>query len=267
MEWISFDPFRTRGLPHTRHLKAEHFYQELDSVRAAEWVLFPEHWQVNALTFGLKARIFPGYASYQLGIDKIEMTRAFLSVKPDNVPETLIRANTDAIAEEVWDRMTLPFVAKLPKSAQGRGVWLIQDRADWRKYLSGTPVLYVQEYLPCDRDVRVVIVGDKVVTSYWRLQSANGFHNNVARGGFIDHKAVPAAAIELALSTARALDIDHAGFDIVMVGDRPYLLEFNRLFGNQGIAAATLQEHMLAWLLRHRPTHPDVTPPGVRRVA
>lgn len=257
MDRVSFDPFRTQGLPHTRQLKAAHFYEQLDVIRAATWVLFPEHWQVNPLIFGLKARIFPSYATYQLGIDKIEMTRAFLSVAPDHVPETLIRANTPAIAEEVWDRMTPPFVAKLPKSSQGRGVWLIQDRADWRKYLAVTSVLYVQEYLPCDRDIRVVIVGDQVVTSYWRLQSANGFHNNVAQGGFIDHSAVPAAARELALSTARALEIDHAGFDIVMVGNRPYLLEFNRLFGNQGISPDTLRERMVTWLCRHGPSHPE----------
>lgn len=262
MEWISFDPFRTQGLPRTRQLKSEHFYQELKRIRFAEWVLFPEYWQVNALTFALKARIFPSYAAYQLGIDKIEMTRAFMSVNADHVPETLIRGNTPGIAEEIWDYMTLPFVAKLPKSAQGRGVWLIQDRMDWREYLRRTSVLYVQDYLPCDRDIRVVIVGNEVVASYWRRQSANGFHNNVAQGGFIDHSAVPPVALDLALSAARTLGIDHAGFDIIMVGDRPYLLEFNRLFGNQGISQDLLRQHILRWLRRDRPEEPDIDPPG-----
>ena len=46
---------------------------------------------------------------------------------------------------------------------------------------------------------------------------------------------MPASAIELATTLARRLGIDHAGFDIAMVDDAPVVLEFNRLFGNQGI--------------------------------
>lgn len=79
--------------------------------------------------------------------------------------------------------MPLPFVAKLPKASMGEGVWLIESRKDWLSYCEKTPVLYVQEYLPIDRDVRVVVVGDQVVTAYWRTQAEQGFYNNVARGG------------------------------------------------------------------------------------
>ncbi|HAB08463.1 MAG TPA: hypothetical protein DCE38_08360, partial [Alcanivorax sp.] len=34
---------------------------------------------------------------------------------------------------------------------------------------------------------------------------------------------------------ARELGIDHAGFDVAWVEGRPYVLEFNRLFGNRGM--------------------------------
>jgi ribosomal protein S6--L-glutamate ligase len=235
MQVVSFDALRTFNLPNVTYIKPELFFQQLALVRSADWVLFPEHWQVNTLVFGLQRRIFPSHASYLLGYDKIEMTRAFTGIAPRHVPETLIEANQPAAAERVWERMSLPFVAKFPRSSMGEGVFLIEDRADWGRYLAQTPVIYAQEYLPIDRDLRIVLVGERIVGGFWRLQSQHGFHNNLARGGVIERSPVPKAARELVLRLARTLGINHAGFDIAMVGDHPYVLEFNRLFGNRGL--------------------------------
>lgn len=240
MRLISFDVFRTLGLPDVQVIKPEHFLRHRDDLRDADWVLFPEYWQLNALVHGLKCRVFPSAASYRIGHDKIEMTRAFQTVAPHNTPWTLIEANGPRQRDEIWDRMLLPFVAKRPRASMGEGVWLIESRADWQKYCDGAEVLYTQEYLPIDRDIRVVVVGDRVVTAYWRHQADQGFYNNIARGGWADHSTVPSAATDLALKVARALDVNHAGFDIAMVGSVPYLLEFNRLFGNQGVNHAGL---------------------------
>ena len=46
---------------------------------------------------------------------------------------------------------------------------------------------------------------------------------------------VPDSAVSLVEGLARYLDINHAGFDVAMVDGHPYILEFNRLFGNTGI--------------------------------
>lgn len=235
MAWVSFDVFRTLGFADTLQLKASQLLARRQDIADAEWVLFPEYWQLNALVYGLNARVFPSEASYRLGHNKIEMTRAFELVAPAHIPWTEIRANTPENAEELWALMQSPFVAKLPKSALGNGVWLIEDRQEWKTYVATTDVLYVQEYLPIDRDIRVVVVGDQVISAYWREQASRGFYNNVAKGGAIDHSPVPQIAVDLALNLAKTLSIDHAGFDIAMVAGHPYVLEFNRLFGNQGI--------------------------------
>lgn len=235
MHLISFDIFRTLGFPDTTVLKPEHFLKHKALLRDADWVLFPEYWQLNALVHGLQCRVFPSVASYRIGHDKVEMTRVFQTVAPEHTPWTLIAANGPQEREQIWDTMALPFVAKLPKASMGEGVWLIECRDHWRRYCETSKVLYVQEYLPIDRDVRVVIVGDRVVTAYWRTQAEQGFYNNVARGGQVDTSPVPEAATELALKLARELGVDHAGFDIALVDGYPYVLEFNRLFGNQGL--------------------------------
>ena len=258
MRLVSFDVFRTLGFPDTTVLKPEQFLRHKPLLQEADWVLFPEYWQLNALVHGLKCRVFPSVASYRIGHDKVEMTRAFQTVAPEHTPWTLIEANGHHEREMILDTMALPFVAKLPKASMGEGVWLIESRADWLKYCETANVLYVQEYLPIDRDVRVVVVGDRVLTAYWRTQAEQGFYNNVSKGGRIDTREVPAAATELALRLARELGVDHAGFDIALVEGYPYVLEFNRLFGNQGLGRGTeLQDAILGYLQQQTPTGPS----------
>lgn len=58
MNLISFDVFRTLGLPDIQVIKPEHFFQHKDAIRSADWVLFPQYWQLNALIYGLNARVF-----------------------------------------------------------------------------------------------------------------------------------------------------------------------------------------------------------------
>lgn len=249
MRLVSFDIFRTLGFPDTTVLKPENFLKHKDELREADWVLFPEYWQLNALVHGLKCRVFPSISSYRIGHDKVEMTRAFQTVVPEHTPWTIISANEPRERDDIWNSMVLPFVAKLPKSSMGEGVWLIENREDWRRYCGRTDVLYVQEYLPLDRDARVVVVGDKVLTAYWRTQAEQGFYNNLAKGGGIDYSPVPAVMTDLALRLARELEVDHAGFDIALVEGYPYVLEFNRLFGNKGLGQGSdLKEAILEYL-------------------
>jgi len=259
MNLVSFDIFRTLGLPGTTVLKPDDLFRQKELLRQADWVLFPEYWQLNALVYGLGCRVFPSEASYRIGHDKVEMTRAFQVVAPAHTPWTEIDANTAEAQDRLWQLMSLPFVAKLPKASMGDGVWLIENRQDWQRYCDRSPVLYVQEYLPIDRDVRVVVIGAKVITAYWRTQSDRGFYNNVAQGGQIDYSPVPSAVTDLALRLALDLGVDHAGFDIALVGGHPYVLEFNRLFGNQGLAqGSAIRDAILDYLLTSRePDDPE----------
>jgi ribosomal protein S6--L-glutamate ligase len=269
MQCVSFDAFRTLGLPATRYIKPQEIFRHKQEIASADWVLFPEYWQLGAVLFGLKGRIFPSLASYLIGHDKVEMTRAFMTVAPANIPWTLIEPNTDSGAERIWANMPLPFVAKLPKASMGRGVWLIRTIEDWNSYRAQTDVLYAQEYLPIDRDLRIIVVGEKVVGGFWRLQGFNGFHNNLSQGGTVDQDApLPESAVALALQLAHALEINHAGFDIAMVDGHPYVLEFNRLFGNTGLPGlservrAAILEYLMSQDRSGDPTDPvEPTPP------
>lgn len=243
MRLISFDPFRTLGLPGVRYIKPEHMHRHLDELKAADWLLFPEYWQINTLHYVLKRRIFPSLGSYHLGHDKVEMTRAFQAACPAHVPPTEILASTPANVRDLLDRWHFPFVAKTPRASMGLGVFLIETREQFEHYAQTNEVLYVQALLPIERDLRVVLTGQEIVAAYWR--EGSGFHNNVARGGRVrTDMPVPDSALDFVRDLAGYLDINHAGFDVAWVEGQPLLLEFNRLFGNQGLPG--LQQRITA---------------------
>ena len=62
-------------------------------------------------------------------------------------------------------------------------------------YVDNNEVLYIQEKLPIDRDLRIVYVGDRVVASYWRIAAEGSFHNNIAKGGSYDFGNIPSGAV------------------------------------------------------------------------
>lgn len=265
MRLVSFDALRVLGFPNTTLIKPEHWLRERERVRTADWVLFPAYWQLPPLVFGLNARIFPSLGTYITGHTKVEMTRALEAVVPSHLPTTLIAANTPNAADEIFYQMLVPFVAKTPKSSMGDGVFMITNERDWRQYLAQTDIIYAQEYLPIDRDLRVVWVGDRVIDAYWRIGAGLSFRNNVAKGGQIMRGPAPEVALDLVARAARALGIDHAGFDVAMVGGHPYILEFNRLFGTRGVDGHQLRDAILGYLHANSaprdPDHPQPAPP------
>ena len=235
MRLVSFEALRTLAIPGVLPLKATEWFRRRDDILAADWLLYPEYWQVNALVYAWKKRIFPSINSYHLGHDKIQMTRAFEALCPRNVPLTLILPATDNGVTEVLDTLSFPFVAKEARSSMGQGVHLVTSVAEMRRYAAANEVLYVQEYLPIRRDLRVVWVGDRVVGAYWREAPDGGFHHNVARGGRVSFDDIPSAALELVQQVAPSLGIDHAGFDVALVDGHCYLLEFNLRFGTEAL--------------------------------
>ncbi|MBF0309869.1 MAG: hypothetical protein HQL56_10100, partial [Magnetococcales bacterium] len=182
---ISFNPLRSLGLPGLVHLKPEEMFSAADTVRRAGWVVYPEYWQVNALHYGFRKRLFPSINSYHLGHDKIEQTRALQVVAGVHVPQTLILPATAGAVEEVLDTLPLPLVAKVVRSSMGQGVFRIETPGQLRQFAATQEVLYCQEMLPGDRDLRVVWLGDGVVAAYWRIAAPGRFHHHVAKGGVV----------------------------------------------------------------------------------
>lgn len=254
---LSFDALRALDVPGAQHIKPENWLQHRARIQAADWILFPEYWQINTLVYGFKKAIFPSPASYHVGHDKVEMTRALEAVFSQHVPQTLIRASTPANIEEILDTLALPFIVKEPRSSMGQGVNLVETRRAFLDYAGTRSILYAQEYLPIDRDLRVVVVGRDIVCGYWRIAPTGELRNNVARGARTSFDEVPTGALDLVENISRHFGIDHAGFDIAVVGGHYHVLEFNVRFGTEAVRGRgiDLGPRILDYLERRTPVN------------
>ncbi|MGO1712017.1 MAG: hypothetical protein ACTH0B_00685, partial [Senegalia sp. (in: firmicutes)] len=127
MKIISFNPFRTIGMKNVTYIKPENMFKEIEKIKEADLILFPEYWQVNSLVYGLKKNIFPNIDTFHLGHNKVEMTRVFLATFPENVPYTRIMASNDSSFDIIEEEFGYPLVAKEIKSSMGNGVFLLKD--------------------------------------------------------------------------------------------------------------------------------------------
>ncbi|SHM40336.1 ATP-grasp domain-containing protein [Gracilibacillus kekensis] len=266
MNIVSFNALRTIGMPSVTYIKPDLMYKEIERIKDADLVLFPETWQVPALVFGLKKNIFPSIETMQLGANKIEMTRALWSVAKEYVPYTEILESTESNIQAILTTFPFPFVAKEAKNSMGKGVFLIESEEALREYASKNDVLYIQEYLINDgKDLRVCVVGDEIYAAYWRVGIEGEFLHNISQGGSVCSQFIPEDALKLVITIARALNINHAGFDIIVSEGRFYILEFNVLFGNQGLNRkdATVAQSIYAYISSHfSPSNPTPTTPG-----
>ncbi|WP_425449826.1 ATP-grasp domain-containing protein [Dethiothermospora halolimnae] len=263
MKLISFNPYRTLGIPNITYIKPENMFKEIDKVKEADYILFPEYWQVNSLVYGLKKRIFPNINTFHLGHNKIEMTRGLMTTFKDAVPYTKIMGKNNSSIEIIEEEFGYPVVAKEVKNSMGEGVFLVKDRKELKTYLENNDTLYIQERLPIDRDLRVVYIGNKVVSAYWRIGKEGSFHNNIAKGGSYSYENIPIEGVNLVDKIAKTLGINHAGFDVVYAYNKYFILEFNVLFGNEGIKkrGVSIEEEIYKYILSdlgpNKPMGPD----------
>ncbi|GAA5416066.1 hypothetical protein Pryu01_01098 [Paraliobacillus ryukyuensis] len=263
MKMVTFNAFRTIGMPNVRYIKPDLMFQESDSIQEADICLFPETWQVPALVYGWKKAIFPSIESLQLGFSKIEMTRALWTVAKEHVPYTEILANTATNRAAILDTFPFPFVAKEVRNSMGRGTFLIENEEEFYAYADTNSVLYIQSYLENDgKDIRICVIGDDVYASYWRIGLEGEFLHNVAKGGELCYDFIPPEAINLVRDVARKLNINHAGFDVMISDGKLYILEFNVLFGNQGLKTQGLSvEQAIYHYIQNQFHHPFPTSP------
>ncbi len=109
------------------------------------------------------------------------------------------------------------------------------ERAELKTYLARVKVAYIQEYLPHERDLRVVLINYQPVLTYWRVRPRDDFRTNLARGGRIDFDHIPSEAIELAVATARQCRFDDVGLDLIPTAGGWRIIEANMKYGRKGL--------------------------------
>lgn len=209
---------------------------DADLIRKAEKIYYPTTFYAE-LFDAMGKKTFPSYHNYKCVQDKIKQTALFNLLEIPH-PKTRVFYGKRQ-KNSICDYFKFPFIAKIPRgSAMGRGVFLIRNQEDLNSYISRSNVAYIQEYLPSDRDIRVVVIGDRVVHAYWRIAPSGEFRSNVAVGATISLDPVPKNVLDLALDTAQRCRWDDVGIDIIEHDKDLYVLEGNMKFGKEGFRKA-----------------------------
>jgi len=209
---------------------------EAQLIRNAEKIYYPTAFYAD-LFDAMGKKTFPSYHTYKCVQDKIKQTALFNLIGTPHPRTRVYYGNRQKSA--ITDHFKFPFIGKVPRgSAMGRGVHLIKNKADLSSYCSLANPAYIQEYLHIDRDIRVVIIGSKIVHAYWRIAPEGEFRSNIAVGATVSLAPVPQKTLDLALRTATSCRWDDVGIDICMHRGTFYVLEANMKYGKEGFRRA-----------------------------
>lgn len=182
--------------------------------------------------------------------DKMQ-TYLALSGKNIPMPKTvagLLCYHADAeIPQESIERVetlfSYPIIVKECYGSQGKGVYMAKDRAELTglmQTLKCRPHLF-QETVQTSigKDVRVIVVGGKIVASMLR-QSSVDFRSNIELGGTGIPYDIPLETQTLCLRIAKELSLDYCGIDILFgEGGKPIVCEVNSNAFFHGIERVT----------------------------
>jgi ribosomal protein S6--L-glutamate ligase len=222
--------------------------KEVDLINNAGTIYWPTAFYADLFnTMG--KRTFPSFNTYSFTLDKIRQTAIF---KLLNIPHPATRVFYGKRQKQtITDFFNFPFVAKIPRgSARGRGIFLLKTREELATYLEIPGPAYIQEYLPTDRDMRVIVIGKEIALAFWRIAKGGEFRTNLSLGGSIDFSPLPREALELALWTALQCNWTDVGLDIMEHQGRFIVLEANMKYGIQGFKTAGINyKQMLEHLI------------------
>ncbi len=210
---------------------------------SVEWRSIPDFvifWDKDVrLAMALEAEGFRLFNSADAIMDCDDKARTFLKLKNKGfkMPKTYaapLNFNQPyqefAFLMQIEKNLGYPFIIKENCGSFGRQVYMVSD---WNKAVKtinkiGHNDFIMQEFVEhsSGMDVRLQVVGDKVVTAMKRTND-NDFIANVTNGGKMEKYDPSKEEIDLALRVAKELKLDFAGVDVLFSPDGPVLCEVN----------------------------------------
>jgi hypothetical protein len=82
--------------------------------------------------------------------------------------------------------------------------------------------VYMQDFVPMEADVRVMLIGHKPVCAFWRRPPKGEWLTNTSQGGSMDYQDVPKELLDLAVKVSRAANAEYWACDIAVGKDGKY---------------------------------------------
>ncbi len=172
--------------------------------------------------------------------DDKSVTHLLLSGADIPMPKTIVAPMTFTnigytdlyFLEDVADRLGYPMVVKECFGSFGQQVYLVKDMDELFstvKQIGAKPMLF-QEYIKSShgRDIRLQVVGNRVIAAMYRYSDSGDFRANLTIGGKMKPYQPTKEQEDLALKSCEVLGLDFAGVDILFgENDKPLVCEVN----------------------------------------
>ncbi len=166
-------------------------------------------------------------------------------------------------AEKAAEKLGFPMVVKEFAGSFGDQVYLAENMDSLKKIIlsMGHKGFLMQKFVEESkgRDLRINVVGGKVVSAMVRYSVNGDFRSNVTRGGHALAYEPDQRQITAALNACKALGLDFAGVDVLLGTKEPLVCEvnsnpsFKRALDATGIDLSELiMGHIKATVLQHR---------------
>ena len=169
----------------------------------------------------------------------------FLARKGIALPRTAFAHQADAADDLIRSVGGPPVVVKLLEGTQGVGVVLCETRKAAESVIQAfrgmKAHLIVQEFVreANGADLRLLVVGDRVVAGMKRQAADGEFRSNLHRGGTAHALKISPAERRTAVMACKTLGLRVAGVDLLPSDRGPLVLEVNSSPGLEGIERAT----------------------------
>ncbi len=187
-----------------------------------------------------------------------------------DVPRTLITRHAEDLDGAVESLGGFPIILKILQGTQGVGVMIAQSREEAASVLDamwelGQDIM-LQEFIreSKGRDVRALVVGNRVVAAMARVAKRGEFRSNIHRGAAGRALRLSKAYAAAAVKAAHVMGLEIAGVDLLFGKGGPKVMEVNASPGIEGLEAAT-QLPIAEALMTHAVEYAEAFKKGYRK--
>ena len=162
-----------------------------------------------------------------------------------DMPITGYASHTMDIHDVIEKVGKTPLIMKLLQGTQGNGMVLAETMKAAESVMNAFKQvdadILIQEFIKESSgvDIRVIVVGTKVIAAMQRVAPEGEFRSNVHRGAATKHINLTPEEEEIAIKSTKILGLSVAGVDLMRSKRGPLVLEVNSSPGLQGIELLT----------------------------
>jgi len=180
--------------------------------------------------------------SFTIGHDKF-LTLLELRKNKVPLPKSYFVATTKS-AKKLLEDIHYPVIIKIPSGTQGKGVMFADSISSANSMIDTLEVFdqpyIIQEFVETNAtDIRVLVIGNKVIAAMKRKAQKSEIRANIHAGGQGQPYELDADTEQIAVKSAKAIGAEICAVDILDRGGKPQVIEVNLSPGLEGITKTT----------------------------